>query len=138
MVYWRRISDWSSDVGASDLLMAVAERQKSGAGYFIEMTLYDCAVSLMHPHVINYCLPGKTPALTGNAHPNISPYDRYRTKTVDIFVGAGNDRAFRRLCEGLKKPELAEDPRFRSNRDRVTNRADLTAELESQIGSAHV
>src|SRR3546814_293852 len=126
---------------ATAILMALAERQKSGAGQYIDMTLYDCAVSLMHPHVINYCLSGKTPALTGNAHPNISPYDRYRTKTVDIFVGAGNDRAFRRLCEGLKKPELAEDPRFRSNRDRVTNRADLTAELESlmvkKIGREH-
>src|SRR3546814_10518814 len=95
------------------------------------MTSYGGASPLIHPQVINCCLSGKTPALTGNAHPNYSPYDRYRTKTVDIFVGAGNDRAFRRLCEGLKKPELAEDPRFRSNRDRVTNRADLTAELES-------
>ena len=51
------------------------------------MTLYDCAVSLMHPHIPNYMYSGKVPEATGNAHPNISPYDTFRTKTVDIFIG---------------------------------------------------
>lgn len=115
------------------VLMALQERSRSGLGQYIDMTLYDCAVSLMHPHVINYYLSGKVPALTGNAHPNISPYDRYRTRTVDIFLGAGNNRAFRRLAEVLGKPELAEDARFKTNGDRVVNRSDLTAELESVL-----
>ena len=112
------------------ILMAVVERNRSGQGQYIDMTLYDCAVSLMHPHVPNWYLSGKVPTMTGNAHPNISPYDKFHTRTTDIFVGAGNNRAFQRLCKELGHPELAEDERFRENRDRVTNREALTEELE--------
>ena len=115
------------------VLMAVVERERSGKGQYVDMTLYDCAVALMHPHVANYFLSGRVPGLTGNAHPNISPYDKYRTKTTDIFLGAGNNRAFQRLCKELGKPELAEDSRFRDNRDRVVNREALTEELETLL-----
>lgn len=118
------------------ILMAVVERNRSGAGQFIDMTLYDCAVSLMHPHVANWALSGKTPGLTGNAHPNISPYDKFRTRTTEIFVGAGNNRAFQRLCAELGHSELAADARFADNRDRVVNRELLTEELEKLM--AHV
>jgi formyl-CoA transferase len=93
------------------------------------MTLHDAGIALLHPHLPNYVLSGKTPTLTGNAHPNISPYDKYPTATVDVFLAVGNDRTFRRLCEALAAPELAADPRFRSNADRVNNRPDLTREL---------
>ena len=115
------------------ILMALAERERSGLGQFIDMTLYDCAVSLMHPHIVNYRLSGKVPVATGNAHPNISPYDTFRTRSVDIFIGAGNDAAFVKLCELLGCPALADDPRFLKNIDRVTHRADLKAELESRL-----
>jgi formyl-CoA transferase len=112
------------------ILMAVVERNRSGKGQYIDMTLYDCAVSLMHPHVANWALSGKVPGLTGNAHPNISPYDKFHTSNTEIFIGAGNNRAFARLCAALGHPELADDPRFAENRDRVVNREALTRELE--------
>ncbi len=112
------------------ILMAVIERQRSGRGQFIDMTLFDSAIALMHPHVTNYFLSGRVPGLTGSAHPNISPYAKFRTRTTEIFVGAGNNRAFRRLCAELGEAALAEDPRFRDNRDRVVNREALHAELE--------
>jgi len=105
------------------MLMALYERQRSGLGQYIDMTLYDCAVSLMHPHVINYNMSGNVPVATGNAHPNISPYETFRTQTVDIFIGAGNNRAFARLCEELHATELLDDPRFASNALRVQHRA---------------
>jgi formyl-CoA transferase len=73
------------------------------------------------------------PVATGNAHPNISPYDTFRTRTVDIFIGAGNDAAFAKLCAVLACPELASDVRFLKNIDRVKQRADLKAELESRL-----
>jgi crotonobetainyl-CoA:carnitine CoA-transferase CaiB-like acyl-CoA transferase len=112
------------------ILMALLERQTSGRGQYIDMTLYDCAVSLMHPHIPNYYLSGgKVPGITGNQHTNIAPYDKFPTKTVDVFIGAGNNRAYRRLCEALGRPELADDPRFATNSDRVRNRAELRAEL---------
>jgi formyl-CoA transferase len=111
------------------ILMAVVERQRSGEGQFIDMTLHDAGIAFMHPHIPNYLLSGKTPGLTGNAHPNISPYDKYPTATVDIFLAVGNDRTFRRLCEELDIADVADDPRFSSNGDRVTNRDALTAAL---------
>ncbi len=115
------------------ILMALVERGGSGKGQYIDMTLYDSAVSLMHPYVINYLLSDKVPASTGNAHPNVSPYDKYRTKTVDIFFGCGNDRAFKRLCDVLGCPELPDDPRFDNNGARVTNKAVLTEVLEGYL-----
>ena len=114
---------------AIGILMAVIERQRSGQGQFIDMTLHDAGIALMHPHIPNYLLSGKTPGLTGNAHPNISPYDKYPTATVDVFLAVGNDRTFHRLCTELGAPELADEPRFLTNGDRVTNRAALTEAL---------
>ena len=115
------------------ILMAMNERENSGAGQYLDMTLYDCAVSLMHPHIVNYNLSGNIPVATGNAHPNISPYDTFRTKTVDIFVGAGNNRAWAKMCNEIQRPELIEDPRFIKNIDRVNNRGELKAEIESSL-----
>lgn len=115
------------------ILMALIERERSGLGQYIDMTLYDCAVSLMHPHIVNYNFSNQIPLATGNAHPNISPYDTFRTRTVDIFIGAGNSGAFAKLCEELDCRALTQDSRFLHNIDRVTNRAELKAELESKL-----
>lgn len=115
------------------MLMALYERQRSGLGQYIDMTLYDCAVSLMHPHVVNYNMSGVVPEATGDAHPNISPYETFRTRTVDIFIGAGNNRAFQRLCDELNASELLDDSRFGSNALRVQHRAELKAEIESRL-----
>jgi crotonobetainyl-CoA:carnitine CoA-transferase CaiB-like acyl-CoA transferase len=112
------------------ILMALFERAKSGQGQFIDMTLYDCAVSLMHPHISNYYLSGgQVPGITGNQHSNIAPYDKFPTKTAAVFIGAGNNRAYARLCNELGRPELADDPRFENNSVRVANRAELRKEL---------
>ena len=92
------------------ILMAVVERHRSGCGQYLDMTLYDSAIALMHPHVANYYLSGKVPGLTGNAHPNLSPYDKFRTRTTEIFVAAGNNRAFSRLCAEIGVPDAGGRP----------------------------
>jgi formyl-CoA transferase len=115
------------------ILMAVVERRRSGVGQFIDMSLYDCAVSLMHPHVANWYLSGEVPGLTGNAHTNVCPYDKFRTRSTDIFIGAGNNRAWQRLCAELGHPELADDERFRDNRDRLAHAETLKQELEKLL-----
>jgi formyl-CoA transferase len=115
------------------LLMALVERARSGRGQFIDTTLYDAGIALMHPHIPNYVLSGRVPALTGNAHPNISPYDKFPTRTVDVFLAVGNDRAFGRLCAELGAPELAGDARFRTNGDRLRHRTELTVELAALL-----
>lgn len=115
------------------ILMALAERERSGLGQYLDMTLFDCAVSLMHPHIANYNFSGQIPGPTGNAHPNISPYDTFRTATVDIFIGAGNNGAFAKLCRELGREDLLADLRFHNNIDRVEHRKELKAELESSL-----
>jgi formyl-CoA transferase len=108
------------------ILMAVAERARSGRGQFVEATLYDTGISLQHPHAANWFMSGKEPALTGNSHANVAPYDLYQTRTNPVFLGVGNDGQFRKCCQVLGRPELADDPRFRTNALRSANRPALT------------
>jgi formyl-CoA transferase len=117
------------------ILMALVERARSGRGQFVEATLYDSAVALLHPHIANYLLNGKPPQRTGNAHSNISPYDQFKTGTKRVFLGIGNDRQFARLCSEIGRPDLPGDARFRSNADRVANRAALREALEAALAT---
>jgi crotonobetainyl-CoA:carnitine CoA-transferase CaiB-like acyl-CoA transferase len=115
------------------ILMALHEREKSGRGQFCDMTLHDCGMALLHPHAANFFLGGKRPTATGNPHPNLAPYSKFRTRTCEIFVAAGNDPAFRKFCEFLGLAELADDPRFASNAARLINREALTAALNARF-----
>ena len=115
------------------ILMAVQERERSGRGQFLDMTLHDCGLSLLHPHAANYFLNGRRPMPLGNPHPNISPYSKFATATGDIFLAIGNDGQFRRLCAELDRPDLAADPRFRTNPDRVVHREALAEALETSL-----
>lgn len=116
------------------ILMALYERASSGQGQFIDMTLHDCGMALLHPHAANYFLSGRRPVATGNPHPNLAPYDKFRTRTCEIFIGTGNDATFRRLCALLGRPGLADDPRFATNADRMANREALSALIQETIG----
>jgi formyl-CoA transferase len=109
------------------ILMALAERAKSGKGQFLETTLFETGLAIMHPHTANFFFTGKPPALTGNEHPNLVPYSVFPARDGNIFMGVGNDGTFRKLCRELGRPELGTDPRFARNRDRVMNRAAIDA-----------
>ena len=111
------------------ILMALQERARSGLGQYLDMTLHDCGMALLHPQAANYFLNGRRPAPTGNPHPNLAPYEKYVTRTCEIFVASGNNGQFRKLCELVGEPGIAADPRFRDNADRLTNRAALIALL---------
>ena len=111
------------------ILMALQERARSGRGQYLDMTLHDCGMALLHPSAANYLLNGKRPAGVGNAHTNIAPYETYHTTTCDIFLAIGNDGQFRKLAEAIGHPGLAADPRFTTNALRVGNRQALMAEL---------
>lgn len=115
------------------ILMALHERASSNRGQHIDVSLFDSGLAIMHPHAANYQYGGKMPGLTGSAHPNISPYDKYRCRDGEIFIGAGNDRAFRRLCAELDATELADDSRFKNNVARVKNRGLLTDALNIHL-----
>jgi crotonobetainyl-CoA:carnitine CoA-transferase CaiB-like acyl-CoA transferase len=115
------------------ILMALQERARSGRGQFIEATLYDCALALLHPYAANWFLSKKPPKRTGNQHPNVAPYDQFRTRTKRIFLAVGNNRQFERFCAEIGRSGLAQDPRFRDNKDRTQNRAALRAALEAAL-----
>jgi crotonobetainyl-CoA:carnitine CoA-transferase CaiB-like acyl-CoA transferase len=117
------------------ILMAVHERARSGRGQFVEATLYDSAVALLHPYAANWFLSRKAPMRTGNAHPNVSPYDQFHTQTKRIFLAVGNNRQFARFCTEIGRPDLVEDARFRDNRDRVVNRQALRQEIEGALAA---
>jgi crotonobetainyl-CoA:carnitine CoA-transferase CaiB-like acyl-CoA transferase len=126
------VVDLSTGMNATiGILMALYERNRSGKGQFVDATLYDSAIALHQPHAPNYFVAGSTPRLVGNSHASLVPYSNFPTKGRNIVVGAGNDGQFRRLCQMLGKPELADDPRFMTNKERVAHRAELEAELRT-------
>ena len=115
------------------ILAALYERQRSGKGQFIESTLYDTGISLLHPHAIDWSIGGHAPELLGSAHPNIVPYDKFTTKTCDIFLGVGVDRQFRKFCQYMGEAELGTDPRFDSAHNRMHNRVELTKIIKNKL-----
>lgn len=114
---------------ALGVLLALQDRARTGKGQFVEASLYDCGLSLLHPHAANWFMDGREPKLTGNAHPNIYPYDAFPTRTAPIFLAVGNDRQFVLLCKHLGQPELAEDEDFSRAAARSVNRANLRERL---------
>ncbi|MEM9099704.1 MAG: CaiB/BaiF CoA-transferase family protein, partial [Pseudomonadota bacterium] len=107
------------------IAMALHDRHKTGLGQHIDTSLYDSALSILYPHYANYLLSGKIPTIYGNQHPNLAPYDTYPTKTCDIYVAGGNDSQFRKICAVLGVPEAADDPRFKTNSDRIQHQPEL-------------
>ena len=112
------------------ILMALYARDRTGAGQRVEATLFDTGLSLLVPHAANWFRSGRAPKLLGSAHPNICPYDKFHARGGEIFLGVANDGQFRKLCEHLRRPDLAADARFADNAHRVDNRTALRAELE--------
>ncbi|TWB86066.1 crotonobetainyl-CoA:carnitine CoA-transferase CaiB-like acyl-CoA transferase [Bradyrhizobium macuxiense] len=120
------VTGFNSAIG---ILLALQDRSRSGLGQLVNVSLFDSALSILHPHAANYFASGANPSRTGNAHPNIAPYDVFPTLTVPIFLAVGNDRQFRTLCDVLSDSELASDPRFGGNKARSINREELKERL---------
>lgn len=112
------------------ILLALHERERSGLGQWIDVTLFDSALSVLHPHPSNYFASGVVPVRSGNAHPNVAPYDTFLTATAPIFLAVGNDGQFAKLCGVLGAPGLAADLAFASNANRSRNRDTLKQSLQ--------
>lgn len=115
------------------VLLALQERQRSGRGQFVEAALYDSGLSLLHPHAANWFMDGRNPRRTGNAHPNIYPYDALRTGTDPVFVAVGNDRQFAAFCRVIGLPDLAQAPDYATAGARSVHRDALKQVLEAQL-----
>ncbi|MFC7392776.1 CaiB/BaiF CoA transferase family protein [Scopulibacillus cellulosilyticus] len=106
---------------------ALLERAKSGLGQAIDISLYDAAISGLVNTASNYLVSGKIPKRLGNYHPNITPYQTFKTKDGEMVVAVGNDRQFQLFADCINAPELKEDPRFIKNSDRMSYREELEA-----------
>jgi len=107
------------------VLAALAERESSGLGQYIDLALLDVQVACLGNQALNYLTTGQAPQRLGNAHPNIVPYQDFPTADGDFILTVGNDGQFRRFCEVAGHSEWASDARFVSNAQRVANRAEL-------------
>lgn len=112
------------------VLAALAHRERTGSGQYIDIALLDVQVATLANQAANYLVAGELPARLGNAHPNIVPYQAFATQDNHIILAVGNDSQFTRFCEIAGRPELALDERFASNAGRVRNRAVLIPLLE--------
>jgi len=110
---------------------ALAHREKSGAGQHLDLALLDSQIALLAYQNSNYFATGSPPKRIGNLHPNIVPYQPFRTQDGRVILACGNDNLYRKFCEVAGCPELADDPRFASNGKRVENRAELSRLLQA-------
>jgi len=115
---------------AAAILAALRHRDRTGQGQRVEVSLLESVVGWLANVAMNYLVSGELPRRYGNAHPNVVPYQAFATSDGWVAIGVGNDAQFRRFCDVIGRPELADDPRFRTNSDRVINRDVLTPILE--------
>lgn len=114
---------------------ALVERERTGVGRRVELSLLDSALALLANQASSYLIGGKTPTRHGNGHPTIVPYQTFPTADGALMVAVGTDAQFARFCVVLGLPELAVDPRFRTNRERVANRDTLVPLLETALAA---
>ena len=114
---------------ATAILAALVQRGRTGQGQHIDMALLDVATSVMANQALNYLTTGQVPGLMGNAHPNLAPYAVFDCADGWIILATGNDSQYRRLCGILGLPEMAEDPAYLTNADRIANRTLMTRRL---------
>jgi crotonobetainyl-CoA:carnitine CoA-transferase CaiB-like acyl-CoA transferase len=114
---------------ATAILAAVHQRESTGRGQHIDMALMDVAVAVTANQAMNYLSTDVPPGRLGNFHPNLCPYQVFDCADGFLIIATGNDAQYRRLCSLLGGEELADDPRFLSNADRVARREELSSLL---------
>ena len=117
--------------GTIGIQAALLEREKSGLGQQVDISLLDCMTGVLANQAMNYLASGKVPKRMGNAHPNLVPYQTFEVSDGNIIIACGNDRQFHSLCHVLNLNRLIDDPRFITNSKRVENRLELAELLQS-------
>ncbi len=129
------IADLSAGIFASNAIMAALfARERTGEGQRIDISLLDSMVALMSYVASNYLVSGESPQRYGNAHPNIVPYQEFKTRDGYIALAAGNDRQWSILCDAIGHPEWAKDERFSTNPKRLEYREVLVKQVNEEIG----
>ena len=113
---------------------ALANRAQTGKGQHLDLALLDSQIALLAYQNTNYFSTGAPPKRIGNLHPNIVPYQPFKSSDGEVIVACGNDNLFRKFCDAAGHPGLATDPRFATNGTRVENRAELTRLIQEIFG----
>ncbi len=116
------------------VLAALADRSQSDKGDTIDIAMLDVATAMLANQAMNHLVSGETPVRRGNKHPNIQPQDVYPVRDGHIVLAVGNDEQFARFARAIGAPELAEDPRFATNRERVRNLGALNPVIGERLG----
>lgn len=114
---------------ATAILAALHQRERTGEGQHIDMSLMDVATSIMANQSMNYLASGEAPQKMGNAHPNLAPYAVFDCADGWIILATGNDGQYQRLCAILGLQDMAFAPEFLTNSDRVANRVEMTRRI---------
>ena len=112
---------------------ALFDRAQTGAARKVDISMLDCQVGLMENAIVRYFATGEVPGPLGGKHPSITPFQTFPTADGHLIIAAGNDTMYRRLCETIERPDLAEDPRYESNHSRNQNAAALEKELTAML-----
>ena len=107
------------------VLGALHERNNSGLGQHIDLALLDTSIAMLANQNLNYMTTGNPPIRSGNAHPNIVPYQVFAGSDGHFILAVGNDTQFKSFCSVIEAPHLAEDEKFATNRNRLTNRDEI-------------
>ncbi|MDJ0709715.1 MAG: CaiB/BaiF CoA-transferase family protein [Woeseiaceae bacterium] len=118
---------------ATAVLAALHARETTGLGQYIDVPLYDSQVAWLANQNMNFLVGGTTPGRMGTAHPNLVPYQAFRTQDGNLMLAVGNDRQFVSCVTCLGLPELGEDPAYSTNAARVENRAELIAAIQARL-----
>ena len=126
------ISDIFSGVYAVvGILAALARREKTGRGGYVDTALVDSTVGVLSNQALNYLVSGEIPKRIGNTHPNLVPYQVFAVADGLIIIATGNDGQFVKLCGILGAPQLAEVPAYQDNKGRLAHRAELVGKLSA-------
>ncbi|HEU0003171.1 MAG TPA: CoA transferase [Ktedonobacteraceae bacterium] len=113
------------------ILAALRVRENTGKGQHLDLSLFECAVTMLANIASNTLISGEEALRHGNAHANIIPYQSFHTRDGYIAVACGNDGLFRGLCRLLQRDDLARDPRFATNSLRLSHREELISILQA-------
>jgi crotonobetainyl-CoA:carnitine CoA-transferase CaiB-like acyl-CoA transferase len=118
---------------ALGIVAALLERERTGEGRVVDVSLLETAVGWLAPQLTGYFATGTPPGRVGTRYPSIVPYQVFAAADGELMVAAANDRLFAALCTALELPGLAEDARFTRNADRVANREELVPVIAERI-----
>ena len=122
--------NYSGTYLALGICMALYQRERTGEGCQLDVSMLDTLFSIMENAVVTYTVAGEVPARMGNIDPGIAPFDSFKAKDGDFVMGCGTDTFWKKLCGVMERPDLLEDPRYMTNQLRCDN---YLPELKNEI-----